>query len=927
MSQSVIGRETELAVGERMLDTIRSEPAAAVIEGEPGIGKTAIFDAVLESARGRGYRVLQCRCSPAETKLAFAALSDLLADVVDDVLPDLPPPQRRALEVALLRVEPEARGGDWRATATGLLSTLSGLARSGPVLVGIDDVHWIDRPSTRVLEFAARRLATQPIGIVVSTRPTEGAEMPLALDRALAAGSFSHVRPGPMSIGALYQLIRSRLGETLERSLLVRVAESSGGNPFYALEIARALLRSGRRPESGEALPLPDTLADLVAGHVAELPADTRAVLLVAASTPEPTVELLERVIGTRRASAGLRKAEVAGVVTVKNGQVGFSHPLLGSAVYGNASAEERRHAHARLAVAVAGEEARARHAALGAEHADAEIASSLDTAAVTARARGAPESAAELVELALRLTPADDAEARGRRVLRLAEYSYLAGDTTRARSVLDDLDGSVPSHVRTRALVLAAQIAWQTEGGVEAVGLCEQALASAAGEAALEAEAHTWAAEFSDFDEAQRSRHARAALECLGSLPDPDPGLLASALKAYAESELVLGRGLPLDAVEKAAELEREGTPHRVADRADVAAGWWLVWTDDLAGARRRLDAGLTMAREEGDESSLVQLSGWLRELELRSGNVAEAERWGREQLGLAEQSGSERFRAAALGRMAMVSAHLGRVGEARMEAEVALASATEHSDDGLAIICLWALGFLELSLANVEAACEWLEQAEETHERIGLVEPGYARFHADHIEVLTALGRHDRAEALLVRLKARARAVDRPSALAGAARCRALLLAAGGDASGAEVSLDEALRQHDRVAMPFDRARTLLAQGQIRRRARRKKAALESLEEALASFETLRAPLWAATTQRELDRIGLRRSDPHELTDTERRVAELAASGLKNREIAAQAFLAPKSVEDVLARVYRKLEIGSRAELGAKMASSARD
>jgi DNA-binding NarL/FixJ family response regulator len=923
--QGVIGREAELAATEEFLAAIRAHPAGLVIEGDPGIGKTAIFDAVTESALERGYHVLRCRSSATETRLAFAALADLLGDVIDGVLPELPPPQRRALEVALLRAEPEQGTGDWRATATGLLSALSSLAQSAPVVVAIDDAHWIDRPSSRALEFAARRLGTRLVGFVVSTRPTEGSGAPLALERALRPESLTVVRPGPLSLGALYQLIGDRLGEKLERNLLVRVADSSGGNPFYALEIARTLIRSGERPRPGEALPLPDTLADLVAVHVGELPADARDVLLVVASTPEPTIRLLEMVTGTRRAGAGLRKAQGAGVVVVDDRLVRFSHPLLGSAVYGLASPEERRRVHAELAEVVSGEEARARHAALGAEGPDEDTAAELESAATHARARGAPESAAELVELALRLTPPERPEDRERRILRLAEYAFLTGDATRARLVLEDLSAAGDPALRTHALVLQAQIAWQTEGGAAAVRLCGQALVSAAGDAALEAEAHTWAAEYSDFDESERSRHARAALECLGQLDDPDPSVLASALKAYAESELVLGRGLPLDAVEKAGLLERGGTPHRVADRADIAAGWWLVWTDDLVSARRRLESGLQAAIDEGDESSLLQLYGWLRELELRSGQLAAAERWGREQLALAEQAGSERFRSAALGRMAMVDAYRGRVDDAREKAEAALASADSHADDGLAVICLWALGFLELSLADFPASCRWLDRADEIHERIGLVEPGYARFHVDHIEALTALGHRERAEELLGRLESRARAVDRPSALAGAARCRALLHAADGDTQAAASALTEAFRQHARVEMYFDRARTLLVQGQILRRARKRNAARESLDQAVAAFEHLGTPLWSATACRELDRVGLRRGDPHELTDTERRVAELAASGLTNKQIAGRAFLTPKSVEDVMTRVYRKLGIHSRAELGAKMGERA--
>jgi DNA-binding CsgD family transcriptional regulator len=230
-------------------------------------------------------------------------------------------------------------------------------------------------------------------------------------------------------------------------------------------------------------------------------------------------------------------------------------------------------------------------------------------------------------------------------------------------------------------------------------------------------------------------------------------------------------------------------------------------------------------------------------------------------------------------------------------------------------------ALGFAELSAGNHSAAEASLSRAAGLAERIGLAEPAAWRFHANHIETLINLGDLERAEELLTWLERRGRATGRRWTLATAARCRGLLLAAQGDTAGAVQALDEALLHHQHLAMPFELGRTLLITGQIQRRAKRKALARQHLEQALGIFESLPAPTWAARAHAELSRIGLRPPAPLDLTATEERVAALAASGHTNRQVAAALFLSPRTVEANLARVYRKLGVSSRAELGAAM------
>jgi DNA-binding CsgD family transcriptional regulator len=229
--------------------------------------------------------------------------------------------------------------------------------------------------------------------------------------------------------------------------------------------------------------------------------------------------------------------------------------------------------------------------------------------------------------------------------------------------------------------------------------------------------------------------------------------------------------------------------------------------------------------------------------------------------------------------------------------------------------------LGFAELSAGNLGAADASLSAAAALADRIGLAEPAAWRFHANHVETVIGLGDLERAEALLTRLERQGRATGRRWTLATAARCRALLLAAQGDTPGAIQAVDEALRHHQHLAMPFELARTLLVSGQMQRRAKHKRLARQHLDQARGIFESLPAPTWAARARSELSRIGLRPPAPLELTATEERVAVLAASGHTNRQVAAALFLSPRTVEDNLARVYRKLGVSSRAGLGAAM------
>jgi predicted ATPase len=249
-ASDVVGRDEELATIAAFLAARHRLPRALVIAGEAGIGKTTLWNEMVSRAGGHGYRVLEVRPVAAEAPLSFAGLADLLEDVIDEVLPQLPGPQARALRISLLLEDAAGSPPEPRATAAAFLGALRIVAREAPVLVSVDDVQWLDQASGEVIGFAARRVRREPIGFVVAQRIVEQDEdLPVPLRRVFGDDRLVRVTVGPLTLGALQHILRARIGTTLSRSVLRRIHEMSGGNPFFALEIARArAARKAARP-------------------------------------------------------------------------------------------------------------------------------------------------------------------------------------------------------------------------------------------------------------------------------------------------------------------------------------------------------------------------------------------------------------------------------------------------------------------------------------------------------------------------------------------------------------------------------------------------------------------------------------------------------------------------------------------------------
>ncbi len=916
-----IGRDEELARIEAFL-TSSYGGAALVLEGEAGIGKTTLWTAGVERARGRGFSVLVASPAETERELSFATLGDLVGGVLEYVLEALPGPQRSALEVALLLTEAEHSTPDPRAVAVAVLSVLRVLSRSEPVLVAVDDVQWLDTASAGVLGYAARRIHEEPIGLLLAQRAAEGEPAPLGLDRA-AAEHVSSLRVGPLTLGATHRLLRERLGITLSRPVLQRVHQTAGGNPFYALEIAQALESAGKGISAGEPLPIPPTLTELLRRRLDALPAETQLVLLAAAASSDRRVSVLSAALGSD-AEVPLASAVASALVTLDEDRVQFVHPLLADAAYANADGRSRRSVHERLAGAVDDPEQRAHHLALAAEGPDEEVASALEQAAAHARARGASAAAAQLGEQARALTPPDQPADLHRRTLAAAWHWFAAGDTARAHVLLTEaLSAAPPGATRAEVMTALGRLAITEGDQPGAADLLQRTLAEAADDDAIRAEASQGFATALFFmrEELETARaYEQIAVDLAQRAGDRPLHLNALATRGLIEA--LLGRP------EAAATIEATFDVVDVVDERVIAwpayhRAYFQLWVDEPDRAAAALSLLVVEAMARGDESSLSSILSSLSLARFVEGRWEDALRHAEDAHEASLEIGQRHQQAWSLATRALIRASLGVDDLARQDASEALAIAGDRAMGVARIHAAWALGLLELSRDRPEETIRVLAPVREQLVAAGVAEPGSMRFVPDEIEAHIVLGMPADAEEPLAWLEACGRALDRASALGAVARCQGFILSAEGDHQRALQAFERALVQHERVPIPFDRARTLLALGSAQRRAKKKSEARATLEHARSLFEQLGAIIWEEKTRAELRRIGGRAPSRDALTPTERRVAELVAEGKTNKEVAAALFVSPRTVEFHLRNVFRKLGVHTRGELGRRLST----
>ena len=904
----IVGRDGELEAIRDLIASLDDGPGGLFLHGAPGIGKSRLWSEGVRRARSLGVRVLVTRPGGSDARVAFAGLRDLVGDAVGDVLPVLPEPQRRALAVALLFEEPGTAPVDSDVVSASFAAALRVLGRGGRLLIAVDDAQWLDASSRAALAFALRRLDEDRVGVLATVRT----QRDIDVDDLVLALSPECVRRrdvGPLTVAELYHLVVDRFGLRLGRPILLRLHELSGGSPFFALEIARGL-------GSDDRLSVPPELSGLLRARLAALSPPTQQVMLVAATLARPTRALLEDVCG--EVDAALDEGSAAEIVETNAEVVRFSHPLLASVHYAAASLRSRRAVHCRIAGVGVDVEERARHLALAAAGPDEDVAKVLDEAVRIARGRGALASAAELAEEALTMTPRTDS-ARHARTLAAAALIFSSGDTAGADRLLAAALARV-SDDRERVELLAerGRVAHELDQP-QAAAILGEALDLVGDDALLRVDVLVRLAStlysLRRLDDAIiYSEDAVRVAENSG-----DTRTLASALGAAAFFEFEVTGAIPESLFRRAIALEEAdgiGPDAESSALADYGQVLLEVW--NLDRAREIFERLVTRARVENSAGLAAHLD-CLAFVELCAGHLDRAATLAREAVDIASQTGRANTEVFALFRLGWIEGLCGDVDGARRTCERSLRLAAKTS--GFVRGARLSLGYLESSLEDYDAAWSFLDPANPATGEASNSRPVVPV--AETVEVLAALGRTDEARTRLEPFANLAEALSGDWAIARAAHCRGLILAAEGDLEAAEQEAADAAELSEANGWPLPLGRALLALGTVQRRRQHKAAARASLERAAAVLGEAGARIWCERAQHELARIGGRRSPAGDrLSATESRIVELVATGCSNKQVAATLHVSPKTVEWNLSKIYRKLDVRSRTELAARIA-----
>ena len=930
MIPELVGRVEETAAVRRFTEALAHGPACLVWEGEAGIGKTLLWTATVAEARSAGYRVLASRPTESEADLSFASLTDLLGGVADEIHPFLPPPLRRSLDAALLRADADAEALDARALGMAMHAGLVALAVQQPVVVAIDDFQWIDRTTLRVLQFVGRRFEHERIGLMLARRYTGEDRPDAAIEQLLSPQQIEIRQVGPISLGALHRLIEVRRGVSLARPALLHLERASGGNPLLALDIVKALERAGQPMTADMIVPVPATVERLVRQRLDPLPAVTRRLLPAIAALARPETGTIQSLTPARDLTAAMRPAVAAGLLEVDGQRVRFVHPLYRSAVYAAQSPEARREMHRRLAAIVLDPEEAGRHTALGATPPDAAAAARVAATAESLYRGGALDGAAALYEHALRLTEPTDTAAHAERTLALGRILWELGDLEQSRAILLEASRTgIDGRIRAEMLLLEATHVLWSEGATQAIPGYLEALRWAAGVPEVEATVRLRIAYAADHDLALAETHAGAAVDLVDGVEGAED-LLASALLLSAELRLLTGDGYDAPAVARGRRLlERPPSASRAGTTFDARAvareRSWIIHaaTDDLPQARAELEAVRRDDAVRGRDragpimlADLAELCCWLGDLPAARAHADEAGE-------LLTRTGRAPYpEAATLFASALVAEHEGDLERAAQLSADALRLAESLGPAPMTDRISVLRGRIALRLDRWREAIATFAAVEARLDAAGARHALVYRFRGDQIEALLLAGEVAGAEAHLSRFEAGVARIPTPWGLTVAARSRALAAAASGRLHAAEAELDIALEHHTGLPMPVELGRTLVQLGRLRRRQRRKRPATEAFVAARDAFASAGAAGWERTARRELERIGFRSGSLDELTPTEWEVARMAASGMTNRQVADAMVLSPKTIDGALTRVYAKLRIHSRAELGAWIA-----
>ncbi|MEO3858120.1 AAA family ATPase [Acrocarpospora sp. B8E8] len=886
----LVGRDAELRDLLALLDGVKEGGGALVLSGAAGVGKSALLGAAMADAAVRGARVLTVTGVPAEGQVPYEGLRRLLAGT------GLAPG--------------DLDGGPLR-TAMSVLHRLSALAGDTPLVLAVEDAHWLDEPSWEALAFVGRRLRSDAVVLLATLRDDADAQA------RLAVSGLPALTVPPLTDQAAAELV-ARVAPELGIALRARVLVEAAGNPLALMEFAALASRQDQEVLASSRLPLTERLERAFAQALAALPADTRLLALVAAVNEDDAIEENMRaaslLAGAPIEAASLAPAARAGLVVADAVRVRFRHPLIRSAIVQAAGADLVRDAHAALAAALPeDDDRRIWHRAATATSYDDDVAAGLAAAALRAEGRGASGRALEALERAAYLS-ADPARRGARLVdaavmaLELSDRAALERLVGRAEDAgLAPIDRSRLAYFRNIAL----HFVWT---GVDRLsdlgGFLDEMRARDGSAVALRWLAWVSMRWFFTNPAWESRAPVLAAIERL-DVPADDPQIVVSlaVIAPVERGRQVLAR---LDALSTASWVSPRNL--LLLGMAANAVGAFplgaRLYGEAIAAMRARGPFGSLAQSLVGQATSAARLA------DTRLGVVAAAEA-----RALAVETRQPQWVLTADAVAAEIHALRGATDVARdLAAQAGQAFLSAGAYPMLALVQL-ARGAAELADGTFGAAWDALRP---------IFDPGevsysqYMRLWAlPHLaEAALLSGRLEELRAVAGELAPLIEEGGSPVGHVALAYIRAVTAAD----ETAEELFTQALRE-DLVGWPFERARLRYAWGAWLRRQRRAAEARAPLRAAAEAFDALGAVPWSERALRELRASGERIRRKHDardrLTAQELQIAQLVADGLTNRDIGQRLFVSPRTVSTHLARIFPKLGITTRGELSRLMAA----
>jgi ATP/maltotriose-dependent transcriptional regulator MalT len=907
-THALVGRAAEIAQVEALLSAARDgHSGVLVLRGEAGVGKSALLADAAE--RAADFTVLRGVGIESESELAYAALHQILRPVLDRI-DELPDPQAAALRAAFA-LTTETVDEKFR-VSLGVLGLLSEVAEERPLLVLVDDAQWLDGASVDALVFAARRLDAESLVLLFATREDEAS--------VLVAPGLPELRLRPLGSADARTLLAERLATAVAEGALDWLVESSRGNPLALLELPATLNQrqlSGQEPLTG-LLPAATSVERAYVARIHDLPAETQALLVVAAaedSGHRSTVERAATALGMQMAD--LAPAEMAGLLRVDQESMVFRHPLVRTAIYRDAPFTERERAHRSLAGAAAREgspDRAAWHRAAATVGQDEEVAAELEITAERARVRSGHAAASAALERASELSA--DRVAGARRLVAAAGQAWQAGQPARATTLVDRARQVVQDEaLRAETDNLRGVIAWRCGSVPTAAASLLQGAQVVAGtdpDMALEMLADAGLAAWD-----------AGAFDLMGRVGEAAQAIPRPAKAPHSDLRDVLLGSIRLSLNQSVSDIPTlADTVRRAVDSEDQRVLVWAAIAAEVAGDAPSEAAlivrSVALARGSGAvdqltvalESSTIQsfLSGHFE----AAGEATEG-------LTLARQAGLPNAANLHLATLSWLAAVKGQDDECRTHAAEVVALARPNGHGIAYAIAEWALALLDLVGGRPEDTVTRLTALAALSP--GLGHPYYIlNASPDLVEAAVRTEHRDEAESAFVVIDEFAHTSGAQWAQALAARCRALL---ADDEATAEKEFTTALELHGDSGNAFDTARTHLLLGEHLRRQRQRSAPREHLKAALAGFERLGAKPWADRAAGELRATGetVKRDGSgaavDKLTPQELQIVRQVCQGSSNRDVAAQLFISPRTVEYHLYKAYPKLGIASRGEL----------